>query len=170
MSCCQFKGCNNSVPASGDCRSMTSDTIRALGHTTNIKCIAWIWLILLLHVPVLRFPNCCWWCLGSWWLEEWRLEGTSCVLCVVLSRVVVCCIMLCCVEEWRLEGTTILALLGFQQKRGWEAFGVWWRVFLLTWWCSKYSPQHPFSLLNLLFAEKYKQGFQTLDAFLCWWQ
>ena len=116
MSCCQFKGCNNSVPASGDCRSMTSDTIRALGHTTNIKCIAWIWLILLLHVPVLRFPNCCWWCLGSWWLEEWRLEGTSCVLCAVLSCVVVCCIILCCVEEWRLEGTTILALLGFQQK------------------------------------------------------
>ena len=132
MRCCQFKASNDSVPASGDC--MTYDTMRALGHTTYIKCILWIWLIGFFdmflsmifsgkkisfqqsHVPVLCFPNCCWWCLGSWWLEKWWLEGISCVLCVVLSCVVVCCIMMCCVEEWRLEGTSILALLTFQQK------------------------------------------------------
>ena len=130
MRCCQFKGCNDSVPASGDCRSMTYDTMRALGHTTNVKCILWIWLIGFFAMPwffskklqssaITRFsaPISQLLLMMSWQLMARRMKIRGHLLRVV-CRVELCCgvlhyVVLC---GRILEGTTILALLGFQQK------------------------------------------------------
>ena len=131
-----------------------------------IKCILWIWLIS-------EFSNGMFQCsffptavddvlaVDGSKNEDCRVE----LCCGVLHYVVLC-------GRMKIRGHYYTRAAGLSAKRGWGVFAVWWRVFLLTWWCSKYSPQHPFSLLNLLFAEKYKQGFQTLggnnDIHLVW--
>ena len=110
-------------------------------------------------------------------MMSWQLMARKMMIRGHFLRVV-CCVKLCCgvlhydvlCGRMKIRGHFYTRAADLSAKRGWGVFAVWWRVFLLTWWCSKYSPQHPFSLLNLLFAEKYKQGFQTLGAFLRWRQ
>ena len=99
----------------------------------------------------------------SWQLMAWRMKIRGHLL-VVSCRVELCCgvldyVVLC--GRMKIRGHFYTRAADLSAKRGWGVFAVWWRVFLLTWWCSKYSTQHPFSLLNLLFAEKYKQGFRS---------